>query len=414
MVNADADILIAGAGPAGAWAARALAAAGARVRLFDASHPREKPCGGGLTARCLDLLGDAIALPAAIAVSHVRFQAPPVGREAYPPGRRGVPSVTVPTDAASPAASGRSSPRLVVVDRTRFDAALLEAAERAGAELVPERVRALTVAPQGVTVRTATHQFRGRYLIGADGASSLVRHQLARPLPRPSLSIALGVYVRDASSTEIVIRFVTRPQGYIWSFPRADHLAVGICAAADRSTPRELRRHLDAWLAAEGLADGRRLDRYSWPIPSPDAAGCRAGVPSGDRWLLAGDAAGLVDPLTREGIYYALASGACAADALLDGTGSPSDRYADALRRTLLPELAQAARARGSFFSPVVSRLWVDALTVSPRVRRLGLDVVLGCVGYHHLRRTALRRLEPGAAMRILGRQAGRYVGLAS
>ena len=409
-MDRDADILIAGGGPAGAWAARRLAEAGARVRIFDASHPREKPCGGGLTARSLDLLGGAIDALPSVSITSVRFQAPPVRGPEYPHAPRSAPSVSLPVGTGSGHVPARPVSRLVTVDRTRFDALLLESAQRAGAELVRSRVTAVDVSRDAVTLRTRTQSFRGRHLIGADGAASLVRHRLAQRLPRSSLSIALGAYVRDTSSSDIVIRFVNRPPGYIWSFPRTDHLAIGICAPAGQADPRALRRQLDAWLAAEGLAAGRRVEPYSWLIPSPDGTACQAGVPGGDRWLLVGDAAGLVDPLTREGIYYALLSGARAADALLADGGSASARYAEALRADVLPELALAIRARRSFFWPTVSRLWVDALAESPRVRALGLAVVLGEVGYHHLRRTAVRRLEPAAALRILGRQAGRHL----
>jgi len=404
MSDIDSDVIIVGGGPAGAWAARLLAAAGARVRVLDASHPREKPCGGGLTARSLDLIGDAIAGVPVRPVSRVRFEAAPVGRDPYPPPPRRAPSVTVDLE---PARHGRHAP-LVIVDRTSFDGALIDAARRAGADLVADRAVHVEASRDAVLVRTRRHTFRARWLIGADGAASLVRHRLARRLPRSSLSIALGFYVRDWHSREIVVRFVSHPPGYIWSFPRTDHLAVGICAQADQADATTLRRQLAAWLAAEGLANGRRVEPYSWPIPSPDASACAAGVPAGDRWLLVGDAAGLVDPLTREGIYYALLSGARAAEALLADGGSPSVRYTGSLRGDVLPELARAHRARRSFFWPTVSRLWVDALTESPRVRLLGLQVVLGEAGYHHLRRAAVRRLEPGAALRVLGRQVAR------
>jgi flavin-dependent dehydrogenase len=119
-----------------------------------------------------------------------------------------------------------------------------------------------------------------------------------------------------------------------------------------------------------------------------------------------------VDPLTREGIYYALRSGELAAQALLGGGSDPTHEYAGAAQAELVSELALSARARGTFFSPLVTRLWIDVLRESPRVRSLALRVVIGTVGYYHLRRRAMASLEPGAALRVARAQVARYLRL--
>jgi flavin-dependent dehydrogenase len=152
---------------------------------------------------------------------------------------------------------------------------------------------------------------------------------------------------------------------------------------------------------------------YSWPIPSLPLQAWADGVPSGTRWLLVGDAAGLVDPLTREGIYYALRSGELAAQALLGSGVEPARDYAGVVQTELASELALSARARGTFFSPLVTRLWIDVLRESPRVRSLALRTVVGTVGYYHLRRRAVAALEPGAALRVARAQVARYLRLA-
>jgi flavin-dependent dehydrogenase len=152
---------------------------------------------------------------------------------------------------------------------------------------------------------------------------------------------------------------------------------------------------------------------YSWPIPSLPFQAWADGVPAGTRWLLVGDAAGLVDPLTREGIYYALRSGELAAQALLGSGAEPAREYAGVVQAELASELALSARARGTFFSPLVTRLWIDVLRESPRVRSLALRTVVGTVGYYHLRRRAVAALEPGAALRVARAQVARYLRLA-
>jgi flavin-dependent dehydrogenase len=212
---------------------------------------------------------------------------------------------------------------------------------------------------------------------------------------------------------EIVVRFVRRPPGYIWSFPRTDHLAIGICAPADRSAASDLRSHLNRWLATCDLARGHRLTPYAWPIPSLPVDAWADGVPAGSRWLLVGDAAGLADPLTREGIYYACRSGELAAGSLLGPAAEPTREYARAAHAELASELARSARARSTFFSPLVTRLWIDVLRESPRVRSLAIGTVIGTIGYYHLRRRAIASLEPGAALRVARAQVARYVGLA-
>jgi len=410
MSDYDADVLIVGAGPAGALAARHLARGGASVRLIDASHPREKPCGGGLTERCVAMAADVLGRVPHVAVERVRFESPPLGRDPYPPPPRRPPSVTV--DIPRGGTGGPPSP-LVVLSRLAFDSALVDDAREAGADLIPERAVDVHADAASVWVATRFRRWRGRYLIGADGASSLVRRRLHLPFPPSHWSLATGAFAAGASSREIVVRFVRDPPGYIWSFPRPDHLAIGICAPADRTGTPALRQHLDSWLATQDLARGCRMLPYSWPIPSLPVDAWADGVPAGARWLLVGDAAGLVDPLTREGIYYALRSGELAAQSLLGAGPAPTQEYARAVQAELVMELALSARARGTFFSPLVTRLWIDVLRESPRVRSLALRTVVGTVGYYHLRRRAVASLEPGAALRVARRQVARYLRLA-
>src|SRR4029077_8949340 len=118
----------------------------------------------------------------------------------------------------------------------------------------------------------------------------------------------------------IVIELISDPPGYIWSFPRPTHLAIGICAQADAGvTAATLRARTARWIAATGIAEGARLEPYSWPIPSLGASDFATAALSGPRCARVGAAAGLVDPITREGIYFALASGQWIAEALSDG-----------------------------------------------------------------------------------------------
>jgi geranylgeranyl reductase family protein len=372
-----ADVGIVGAGPAGSWAAYTLARRGARVTIFDASHPREKPCGGGVTDRALALVADAIAsssFPAAL-IHCARFLDTPAGRSALVP---------------LPERAG--APPLVVSSREAFDAALLTAACEAGATLVRSRVTDVSLEPPGVRIRTGRDSVRVGFLIGADGANSLVRRRFARPFGREDLSIATGYFAHGVTSDEIAIELLNDPPGYIWSFPRPTHLAVGICAQADTGVAvTTLRERTASWIRATGIGTGARLEPYSWPIPSLGVRTLSRLDLAGPNWCLTGDAAGLVDPITREGIYFALLSGQWAAEAALVGDAS---RYADRVRAEILPELVCAARLKSGFFRLASSGLLIHALRQSGAVRQVMADLIAGRQEYAGLKWKLLRTLE--------------------
>lgn len=376
------DAIVIGAGPAGATAARDLARAGARVTIVDDSHPREKPCGGGVTGRALDLVNlDPTALPCR-AIDDVTFAA--LDGDAC----RGV-KVAI-SDASI----------LRVYARDVFDAALLADAVRAGATHLDARVRRLDYDYSTWRVDTTTGELRAPWIVGADGAASVVRKRVFRPFDRAQLSIAAGSYIDEVDSSSIVIGFTDAPRGYLWSFPRPGHLAVGACAQADETSPAALHAMTDRWLDAYPPAIGRTRRRYAWPIPSLDACAVDREQPSGDGWLLAGDAAGLVDPITREGIFFALRSGQLAAAAL--GGRDPARRYAEAVRDELHDELRRAAILKAGFFRPRFTHLLIDALDDSAAIRGVMVDLIAGRQSYRGLKRRLIGTMEIGWMIRAI------------
>ena len=388
------DVIIVGAGPAGSCAAFELARRGASVRIFDPSHPREKPCGGGLTRRALRLTGTALETGGApsVVVRGASFEHAASSADPY--------TVTFPLHVR-----GAFDSTLVITSRSELDQLLLRRAVEAGARLVPSRVLDVEAGPRWSTVRTASGVHRAAMVIGADGANSLVRRRVFRAFRRDQLSIATGYFAHGVSRDEIRISCVGSPPGYIWSFPRPDHLAVGVCAQADAGhSSADLRAIIERWLEARGLAAGARLQRYAWPIPSlsePDWASERA---VGAGWMLLGDAAGLVDPLTLEGIFFALQSGVWAAEAL--AADAPA-LYTVRLQDEVIPELRRAALMRDAFFHPRFTRLMVDALAGSRRVREVMIEIMGGTQTYRGLKRRLLSTFEFGLAWRLLAMQMG-------
>ena len=375
------DVAIVGAGPAGCRAAWRLARAGARVAMLDGSHPREKPCGGGVTGRALDMVRDAIECGPidAVAIRGAAFE-------------HGSARVQMTFD--------QPSPELVVASRARFDTALLAAAIEAGATLMAQRVT--DVARDGEEWRIATRGLavRAGWVIGADGPNSLVRRRLSRPFARADLSIATGFFVHGVSSPDIAIAFEDDPPGYLWSFPRRDHLAVGVCAQADHASSATLVPFASRWIA-RNVPAGSTLERYSWPIPSLRVATLQGEAPAGPRWMLLGDAGGMVDPITREGIFFALLSAEAAADSLIDG-GDAAARYAARIHATIYDELIRAARLKARFFNPHFTTLLLRALEKSAAVRAVMVDLIAGRQPYRGLRRRLLATMELGLMLRMI------------
>ncbi len=369
------DVAVIGAGPAGAWTAWRLARGGARVAILDASHPREKPCGGGLTARAAAILHPAVPLTS---VPHVS-----VGAALFEHG---------PQRASVALTSKQGSAALAIASRRELDGALLEAARAAGATHVARRVRDVRAHRDGWEILTDGEPLTCRWVIGADGPASLIRRRLSRPFERADLSIATGYFVHGHTSPDMTIAFDDATAGYLWSFPRPDHLAVGICAQADASTSPALLAVAREWIA-RAVPGAERLERYAWPIPSLTDATLAREHPSGPGWMLVGDAAGLVDPITREGIYFAVRSADLAADALLSER-DPSGCYAESVRDDIHDELRRAARLKARFFRPAFITLLMRALHTSAPIREVMADLVAGEQQYRGLRRRLLATLE--------------------
>jgi geranylgeranyl reductase family protein len=367
------DLVVVGAGPAGTAAARDAARHGARVAIVDGSHPREKACGGGVTGRALKVAGALAAQVPATLLRTAVFEAD---------GR----SARVPMDGDEP---------LRVVARAEFDAALLAEATASGAVHVRARAMRLDRDHRSWHVITnGADALRAPWIVAADGPCGISRKQLCKPFDRSQLSIAAGSFVDDVASDEVRVAFVDDPTGYFWSFPRTDHLAAGACAQADASTAAALHAVTDRWLDRYPPAAGKPRRRYSWPIPSLSVRDLDTEIVSGDGWMLTGDAAGLVDPITREGIYFALRSGQLAADAL--GGTDPARIYAAAVRDELCAELRRAARLKAAVFEPRFTRLLVEALERSASIRRVMIDLIAGRQSYKRLKRRLLATLEIG------------------
>ena len=290
------DVLVVGAGPAGSAAAMHLARGGARVLLADkARFPRDKPCGGGLTGRALRHAPCDVEP----VVEHVvdRF----VLRAGYGPR----------------VARASRRPLIRMTQRRRLDLHLAEQAAAAGADFRDEvRVKELTLEDDGVTAVVGGSPVLASFVVGADGANGLVGRAaglgdgivrgvaLEGNVPWGTLDPA--PYRRTAWVELGVV-----PGGYGWVFPKGDHANLGVGGWMGEGP--HLRAHLDRLARMHGLDPGALTDVRGHRLPMR-----RLGAPAGrGRVLLVGDAAGLVDPLSGDGIYEAFVSARLAAEAIL-------------------------------------------------------------------------------------------------
>src|SRR5580704_15436642 len=153
---------------------------------------------------------------------------------------------------------------------------------------------------------------------------------------------ALGYYV-PSSQDHIDIQFLPKLEGYIWVFPRCGHLSVGICGKGEPA--QALRTRLEAYMA-ERCIPVKGAKFYSHMLPSLESSGWRKNRVSGEGWLAVGDSAGLVDPITGEGLYYAMRSGDLAGQMVLNdahGIVEKAVAYRDILRHEFMQDLTFAA-----------------------------------------------------------------------
>ncbi|MFY9821073.1 MAG: hypothetical protein WAM82_06810, partial [Thermoanaerobaculia bacterium] len=278
--------------------------------------------------------------------------------------------------------------------RRDFDHALAESAVAAGAVSRPakvERLERLEMEGGAVQVTAGGETRIYDWIVGADGARGLARRCLG--LAPEGDSLGLGGSLSGLDWNRLVLAFPGLADSYLWIFPRPGGASVGIAYTAGRLTDADARAALDTFLDRYLPAGWRDLPgpRYRYPIPVFGAwtlPAVRRALSR--RVLLAGDAAALADPLTREGIRYGLLSGLWAAESLLAGI---PESYPERLASGLAADLEKAAKARDLFFERSIGQWMVPAARLHPGIRKV-LGDLLGCrQTYTGLRKRLVRSL---------------------
>jgi geranylgeranyl reductase family protein len=393
------DVLIVGAGPAGSFAGERLARAGARAALFDGRPEREaKACGGGVTSKAL--------------------KAWPFLLEA---GGRTVTEVEM----RSPKGEGvrlKLAEPFAIYSRRALDSYMSERARRAGACTFERRVTAsLERDAEGLwVVRAKTGEsWRGRVLVAADGANSAIAKRLAGALPNAEMEVAFGYRtpLDEGDEAPTVIAFLPGWAGYAWAFPRLDHISFGIATAQDAFDHKALDRMLWDFMVEYYVRQGEdgknfgvkrdfknlgpdevekslrgAAERYAARIPGLAPQTLESRRVAGVDWALLGDAAGFADPVTGEGIYYALRSAELFAEAYAAGDVAAYDRR---WRADFGRELRRASQMRrrfyGSFWGGPFTDRMVKLARLHPGIRRTLRELVAGDQGYTDLKRALAR-----------------------
>jgi flavin-dependent dehydrogenase len=364
-------IAVIGAGPAGALAAARLARAGYRVFLLDEKMAWEKPCGGGITHK-------AIAQYPFLAEAQIERNWVAQCEIVSPDGRRVHFALDQP---------------IAIFSRRVLNGLLLDMAIQAGAEFCHMRVISIAGTPGSWRLRGSDREIEAEYLIIATGARNPFRAQFSRPFTSGDLMATAGYYIPGTSPT-MQLQFLLGLHGYIWVFPRANHFSAGICGKMNGLSTARLRSLLENSLTAAGLPfAGAKF--YAHVLPALRLSTLRHAAVSGIGWAMVGDAAGFTDPITGEGLYYALRSADLLSESLLQGV---PETYPARLKKDFLDELKMASRIADRFFTgswmgESVTERMVQFTELSPRFRQLMCDMFSGAQGYLNLRQRLYRTL---------------------
>lgn len=374
------DAIIIGAGPAGSTLAYELAGGGKRVLILEKEKfPRDKPCGGGLTAKINSLLQFDISHLVEGEISGISFT------------RKFRDEISGPL----------MQPSIRIVERAGFDNFLAEKAKENGAEMI-QSAKVVEIDDAGdcvhVVIEDGRH-FQGKILIGADGALGITsKIVLSEKNPPFSFLVALKCEIStDAQKNfrrKAKIDWGTISGSYAWIFPNKNKLNIGVGGPV--SIGHELEKYLYQWLDLNGIEkDGVKF------IGHPEKCRLSKRTPiSKGKIILIGEAAGLVDYWTGEGIYYAIKSAKIAAPIiekyLDDEEVEYLKEYEKEIDREIMPELEGAYAAAKIFktYSWPIHKM----AKYSKRLFGVGYGIASGGKKYSDFKKVsnALKWIVPG------------------
>ncbi|MBD3404878.1 MAG: geranylgeranyl reductase family protein [Candidatus Lokiarchaeota archaeon] len=396
------DLIVVGGGPAGSICARTAAQAGLDVLLLEKDkHPRYKLCGGALSKRVEDLLD--------FDIDHII--------------ERTVSSIKLAAGYDQSSTWTREDTTGILVKREKFDQVLFQHAKNSGAETIENcRVIRVEQTRRGLRVLARGDSFKGHLVVGADGVNSIVAKTLSIREKWPADAVALCIGGEAKLSVEEMSRVITDSKGmsnpaleiyfglvkwgYGWCFPHSNHLNIGIGCRMSQNV--DLKKHWSEFLKQLEIMKGIDIDiRNQSAFRIPLGGENRRVITR--RSMLVGDAAGLVSPVTGEGIYYALKSGVLAAKIATKAVREKSPllirTYQDQLEKTIIEELSVAKfLAKMIFKSKKTISLALEVAEKDSIIRNYMIDFVTGLKPASEMKRKMMKHMlrhHPLKAIRI-------------
>ncbi len=356
-------IAIIGGGPAGSHLAAHLAKEGRDITLFHRKIRKEKPCGGGITYRLIkeypflkDIEDQANTIQKIIIHSpsdietELTLQGP-----------------------------------LFIFSRATFDSFLLQQAIAAGGKIIEGKVTDILGGEGGwdVQTETGTHEAFD-FLVGADGVSGMSRKKLSRSFGKNNLTQTLGFFIDNATDDRIRLKFFDDHEGYAWSFPRKNNINIGIGSPLGKKSSKELLSYLHDFIANYLPSHTLKIkESFGALIPSIDLEDRnQLKNISGENWALIGDAGGITDPITGEGIYYAIRTATILGEAILQ---NKPHLYSSKVREILGSDISWAYFNRNKFFKREFIDIAVEVCNKSKEIASIVAELFAGMLPYSHL-----------------------------
>jgi geranylgeranyl reductase family protein len=323
------EMVIVGGGPAGAYCAYELARQGFDPIILDHSYPREKPCGGGILPYAVN------KFPFLEKFRSIGFSFADI---------RIISCIN--TEALSKGLENGFS-----VPRRLFDKELLNMAIQAGARFSKDKVMDVRNTQGKWKIRTDKTIFLSNILVGADGVNSIVRRKTIGHISAKNLALAMGYLTTPVSKDQATIKFLAEIPGYIWVFPGRNYANIGV--GSNLQYGNQLKQLLDCFIKSY-YPEINVNSRFAAMLPSATEPNFFNLQCCGENWLLIGDAAGHVDPISGGGILYALWGGKLAAQAIK----SNDLKSYDALwRREYGVNLVERCKNKEAFYDPLKSTM---------------------------------------------------------
>lgn len=357
------DVAIVGAGPAGSTCAYEIGKAGKKLALFDHSHPREKPCGGAIP---INLLSE--------------FNMPKTAVDMF------CNNLILESPSGETIKLHRKAAGATVM-RKKFDGFLMKRASKVS-DFFDEKVVGVEEKGEGWIVRTDQRQIHTDYLVGADGYPSLVRNRLTGPIDPKHIAHCVGYHIGHRRShisrhfnktLEIHFYNLSGAIGYVWIFPKQGNLNVGL---GDRLGAKGLRKRLEDFISNEARLTPLRKTFYVHLLPVVHDPKFFDLPTSGKNWALIGDAAGHVNPITGEGIYFGMVDGRLAAQAIISGD---MQAYEKEWRAEIGSYFYLGARYQKLFYSQCLLDFVIKKAKKSKELREFLMDLVGSLKPYSEL-----------------------------